>query len=88
MFGPIIENDNFTYNLQLAIKKKIGYITNTSPCPHKRGGFYRSVQLYREQLASSQPMKQKMPQAPYSQLPAMDYNFCEKSYNFCENLFV
>jgi len=45
----------------------IGDITNTSPCPPKRGGFYR------EQLASSHPVKQKMPRAPYSQLAAMDF---------------
>ena len=51
----------------------IGYITNTSPCTHKRGGFYRSGQLDREQLASSHPMKQKMPRAPYSLLAAMDF---------------
>jgi hypothetical protein len=51
----------------------IGDITNTSPCPPKRGGFYRKGQLDREQLASSHPMKQKMPRAPYSQLAAMDF---------------
>jgi hypothetical protein len=51
----------------------IGDITNTSPCPPKRGGFYRRGQLDREQLASSHPMKQQMPRAPYSQLATMDF---------------
>ena len=46
----------------------IGDITNTSPSPPNRRG-----QLDLEQLASSHPMKQKMPRAPHSQLAAMDF---------------
>ena len=53
-------------------------ITITSPCPPKRGGFYRRGQLDREQLASSHPMKQKMPRSS-TIFPNSSHGFCKKS---------